>query len=63
MMFNSSIVKPLFAFNVGIEVGQLVVVTMFMGVLFLYSNVLKGSHMKWNVFISGQGLESQRNYF
>ncbi len=55
MMFNSSIVKPLFAFNVGIEVGQLVVVTMFMGVLFLYSKVLKGDHMKWNVFISGAG--------
>ncbi|MGB2129379.1 MAG: HupE/UreJ family protein [Flavicella sp.] len=55
MMFNSSIIKPLFAFNVGIEVGQLVVVTMFMGALFVYSKVLKGDHMKWNVFISGAG--------
>ena len=55
MMFDSNIIKPLFAFNLGIEFGQLVIVALFMGGLYLYTNSLKGSHLKWNVFISGAG--------
>ncbi len=55
MMFNSNIVFPLFAFNVGIEVGQLLIVAIFLGMLYVYSNLLKGVHLKWNIFISGAG--------
>lgn len=55
IMFSSNILLPLFAFNVGIEVGQVFIVLLFMIVLFLYTRYLHGAHMKWNVFISGAG--------
>lgn len=55
MMFGSNIILPLFAFNLGIELGQLVIVGLFMSALYLYSNLVKGEHIKWNIFISGAG--------
>lgn len=55
MMFNSNVIKPLFAFNLGIEVGQLFIVAIFMLMLFIYSKILRGEHLKWNVFVSGAG--------
>lgn len=55
MMFNSDIILPLFAFNLGIEIGQLVIVLFFMLILFLYTQFLRGDHQKWNLFISGAG--------
>ena len=54
-MFGESILLPLFLFNVGIEVGQIVIVILFMGALWLYSRFLNGSHLKWNLFVSGAG--------
>jgi hypothetical protein len=55
MMFGGSIIMPLLCFNVGIEVGQLFIVFLFMGALLLYSKVIKGEHFKWNLFVSGAG--------
>lgn len=55
MMFSDDIVMPLFAFNLGIEAGQLLIVAIFMVMLYFYSNILKGVHEKWNIFISGAG--------
>ncbi|CAL2060902.1 HupE/UreJ family protein [Tenacibaculum sp. 190524A05c] len=55
MMFSDNIIKPLFAFNLGIEVGQLFIVALFMLALYIYSKFLKGEHLKWNVFVSGAG--------
>ncbi len=55
MMFSSNIILPLFAFNIGIEVGQLVIVALFMTILYLYSSFFKGEHLKWNIFVSGAG--------
>ncbi|WP_299619350.1 HupE/UreJ family protein [uncultured Tenacibaculum sp.] len=55
MMFNSSVIKPLFAFNLGIEVGQLFIVAIFTAMLFVYTKLLKGEHLKWNIFVSGAG--------
>ncbi|WP_299675860.1 HupE/UreJ family protein [uncultured Tenacibaculum sp.] len=55
MMFNDNIIKPLFAFNLGIEVGQLFIVAIFTLMLFAYSKILKGEHLKWNIFVSGAG--------
>lgn len=55
LMFGESILLPLFLFNVGIEVGQIVIVILFMGALWLYSRFLNGSHPKWNLFVSGAG--------
>jgi len=55
MLFEDSILVPLFLFNVGIEVGQLFIVLLFMIALWFYTKVIKGEHMKWNIFISGAG--------
>jgi len=55
MLFEDSILMPLFLFNVGIEVGQLFIVLLFMIALWFYTKVIKGEHMKWNIFISGAG--------
>ena len=55
IMFGKNIIKPLFAFNLGIEVGQLVIVAIFMALLYVYTNYIKGSHLKWNIFVSGAG--------
>ncbi|MEM9299891.1 MAG: HupE/UreJ family protein [Bacteroidota bacterium] len=55
MLFGDSIVIPLFLFNLGIEVGQLFVILLFMMLLWLYTNIIKGEHHKWNLFVSGAG--------
>ena len=55
MMFEESILMPLFLFNIGIEVGQLFIVFLFMSTLWAYTKVLKGQHEKWNIFVSGGG--------
>ncbi len=55
MMFGGSIILPLLSFNIGIEVGQLFIVLLFMGLLWIYSNIIKAEHFKWNLFVSGAG--------
>ncbi len=55
MLFEESIIMPLFLFNVGIEVGQLFIVLIFMILLWGYTKLLGGEHSKWNLFISGAG--------
>ncbi len=55
MLFEESILMPLFLFNVGIEAGQLFIVLLFMLSLWIYTRWLRGDHSKWNLFISGAG--------
>ena len=55
LMFGDSIIMPLFLFNLGIEVGQIFIVALFMFALWLYSTFLNGEHLKWNLFVSGAG--------
>ncbi|RNC86248.1 MAG: HupE/UreJ family protein [Winogradskyella sp.] len=55
MLFEDSIIMPLFLFNVGIEVGQLFIVLLFMIALWIYTKIIKGEHLKWNLFVSGAG--------
>ncbi|MEM6686963.1 MAG: HupE/UreJ family protein [Bacteroidota bacterium] len=55
MLFGDSIVMRLFAFNVGIEAGQLYIVALFMIALLIYSKIIRGAHVKWNIFVSGAG--------
>jgi hypothetical protein len=55
MMFGGSILMPLFSFNIGIEVGQLFIVLLFMIALWIYTHIIKGEHLKWNLFVSGAG--------
>ncbi|MEP5614704.1 MAG: HupE/UreJ family protein, partial [Flavobacteriaceae bacterium] len=53
IMDPSDIVIPLLGFNIGIELGQLLVVFFIVGVAFIFLNVLKVKHREWNVFVSG----------
>lgn len=53
LMGDDSIVLPLLGFNLGIEVGQLLVVLVIVGTAFLFMNVLGVKHREWNLFISG----------
>ena len=55
ILFTDDILLPLFLFNIGIEAGQLFIVLLFMIALWFCSNVAKGEHSKWNLFISGAG--------
>lgn len=52
---NGSVAFPLFAFNVGIEVGQLCIVAGFMVLLFLLTKIFSISHNSWNLYVSGAG--------
>ena len=53
LMDSSDIVIPLLGFNLGIELGQLLVVFFIVGIAFLFLNVIGVKHREWNVFVSG----------
>ena len=55
MMFDTNIILPLFSFNLGIEIGQIFIVSIFILILFIYTKYIKGNHLTWNTFISGAG--------
>lgn len=50
---TSSLFVPLAGFNLGIELGQLLVVFFIVGIAFLFLNVIKVKPRDWTVFISG----------
>lgn len=53
IMDPSEIAIPLLGFNLGIELGQLLVVFFIVGIAILLLNVIKIKHREWNLFISG----------
>lgn len=53
LMDDSSVVLPLLGFNIGIELGQLLVVAVIVGIGFLFLNVIHVKHRDWTVFVSG----------
>ncbi len=55
MLFSDSIIMPLLLFNLGIEAGQIFIVLLFMISLWVYTEIIKGAHSKWNLFVSGAG--------
>jgi hypothetical protein len=52
---DGAITVPLLGFNLGIEVGQLMIVTVFLSFLVLFTKVFKVKHREWNLYISGAG--------
>lgn len=52
---DESIVLPLFAFNVGIELGQLCIVAGFVALHVIINTVFKVSQRAWNIYVSGAG--------
>lgn len=55
MLFSDGIIMPLLLFNLGIEVGQIFIVLLFMVSLWMYTKIINGTHFKWNLFVSGAG--------
>ena len=49
---SQSIVGPLFAFNVGLELGQIIIVALFLIVSFIVINLGKVQHRWWRISIS-----------
>lgn len=52
---GESIIMELFAFNVGLELGQLLIVGIFFLIYFLLDKVFDIKHRDWNLFVSGAG--------
>lgn len=50
---EGQLVTQLLAFNIGVELGQLVIVGLILGVSFLTFNFLKAKQRDWVVFVSG----------
>ncbi|WP_435578200.1 HupE/UreJ family protein [Gilvibacter sp.] len=53
LLDNSEVVVPLLAFNVGIELGQILVVLIIVAIAYVFLNLINVKHREWNVFISG----------
>ena len=53
---EENIIKPLFAFNLGLELGQLIVVCGILLFSFLLINKLKMLKREWTLILSGAGL-------
>ena len=53
---ETSIVKPLFAFNVGLEFGQLVIISFVLLLNFVLIKYAKVQRREWNLVISGMAL-------
>lgn len=49
---ESSILEPLFAFNLGLEIGQLLIMSFYFILLYIYSRVLHQKHAYWRMSLS-----------
>ena len=52
---SDDMIMPLFAFNIGIESGQFIVVGVILLISLIFLNKLKVTQREWNLFISGMG--------
>ena len=50
---EESVVGPLFAFNVGVELGQIIIVAATIVIGYVLMNYFKVKQREWNLFISG----------
>lgn len=50
---EATIVKPLLAFNIGLEIGQLIIVTLVLMLAYLLIYMLRISRLRWTLIISG----------
>jgi hypothetical protein len=53
---QESIVKPLFAFNLGLEIGQLIIVFFILSMATLLVKYLNSPKREWSLVLSGAGL-------
>ena len=53
---EQNIINPLFAFNIGLEIGQIIIVLLILTIAFIFIKLLKAKRREWNLVISGIGL-------
>ena len=53
---ESQLVQQLFAFNVGIELGQIMIVLIILGLSFIALNLMKVNRRDWTLLISGAAM-------
>lgn len=53
IMSPEEIIIPLFAFNIGLEIGQFLIVFVIVLISFVFLSVLKVKYYSWNLFVSG----------
>jgi hypothetical protein len=53
---QENIVKPLFAFNLGLELGQLIIVFSILSLATIFVKYLNSSKREWSLVLSGAGL-------
>lgn len=49
---EESITLPLFAFNVGLEVGQIIIVLIFLGISFIFVSIFGVNRRDWKIIVS-----------
>jgi len=50
---EADIIGPLLAFNIGLEIGQLLIVSLILAVAYLVLEVLRVSRLRWTLIVSG----------
>lgn len=50
---EENIIQFLFPFNIGVEIGQVIIVLITMGLTYLIVDLLKMKHREWNLVLSG----------
>jgi len=50
---EAAIVQPLLAFNIGLEIGQLVIVGLILSLAFVLLNIVRSSRLRWTLIVSG----------
>jgi hypothetical protein len=53
---ESNIVKPLFAFNIGLELGQIAIVLIILAFSWIFISLLKSPKKDWNLVVSGASM-------
>ena len=53
---EQSLIKPLFAFNLGLEIGQIIIVLVILSVASITVNVFNAKKREWTLILSGAGL-------
>ncbi len=53
---ETNIVKPLLAFNIGLELGQIVIILITLTINFVLTRYLKVKQREWNLVISGAAM-------
>ncbi|WP_338874509.1 HupE/UreJ family protein [Spirosoma sp. SC4-14] len=50
---EANIIKPLLAFNIGLELGQILIVGIVLTLAYVVLNVLQSSRLRWTLIVSG----------